>query len=102
VNRIDEIVPFFQLGPDALRRIIDRYVGEIEEVLASRRMVLKLDDEVYELLIAQGDTATFGARELRRCVDRFIRQPVAHELLARDAGPGEIRVSVEGTKLVFS
>ena len=101
VNRIDEILLFHALGPADLRRIVDRFVAEIEEALASRRFALRLEEEVYDYLLAIGQTEQFGARELRRVVDKQIRQPLARAILARESDPGEIRVSVADGRLIF-
>src|SRR5690606_32753421 len=83
VNRIDEIVQFKRLDRSALRRIIDRYVHEIEQLLASRKAKLQLDDAVYDYLTERGESEQYGARELRRVVDHSLRQPLAEELLRR-------------------
>jgi ATP-dependent Clp protease ATP-binding subunit ClpC len=101
VNRIDEIVLFRTLSTVDLRKIVDRFVGEIDSALASRQLTLRLDDEVYDYLIRLGSTDLFGARELRRVIDRALRRPLAHVMLSREEGPGEIRVSVSDQGLTF-
>jgi ATP-dependent Clp protease ATP-binding subunit ClpA len=91
VNRIDEIIVFQPLDEAALRRIIDRYVKSIEQ-LVPQGLEIELSDEVYDLLIEHGVSSQFGARELRRTIDRHLRHPIAQELLRR--GPAERRVGV--------
>jgi ATP-dependent Clp protease ATP-binding subunit ClpC len=99
VNRIDEIVVFNRLGKPELQQIIDRFVRSIEQLAAARDLRLELDEEVYEWLIDLGVSEMFGARELRRAIDRHLRQPLAEELLRHGDGAATVRVRVEGGKL---
>ena len=101
VNRIDEIVAFTPLGDESLRRIIDAYVGEIQSLLADRKLELELEEGVYTWLIEQADAATFGARELQRLVDRQIRQPLAAEILKHGDDVGVVRLRREGDGIAF-
>ncbi|MEZ5965329.1 MAG: ATP-dependent Clp protease ATP-binding subunit [Planctomycetota bacterium] len=103
VNRIDEVVQFLPLDRNSLRRIIDRYVHDIEQLLAARKAKLQLDDTVYDHLTKLGESEDYGARELRRVVDVNLRQPLAEELLRRGGeAVGTIRVQLEDGRLVFS
>ncbi|MEM7165936.1 MAG: ATP-dependent Clp protease ATP-binding subunit [Planctomycetota bacterium] len=101
VNRIDEVLQFNTLGPKSLRKIIDHYIGELEEKLAGHSIELRLDDAVYDVLMKLGDSDTFGARELRRVVDHEIRQPLAEHVLRAEAQQGVMQISVEDGKLRF-
>jgi ATP-dependent Clp protease ATP-binding subunit ClpC len=103
VNRIDEVVQFKRLDRNSLRRIIDRYVHDLEQLLATRKAKLQLDDAVYDHLTQLGESEEYGARELRRVVDHSLRQPLAEELLRRGAeAGGTIRVGVQGGHLTFA
>jgi len=101
VNRIDTVVPFQKLQSDALRTIIDLHVSEIETLLERRNCKLRLDDAVYEHLLAKGNCDTYGARELHRLVDVNIRFPLAEEILRHGDSIEAIRVRLEGGKIVF-
>jgi len=101
VNRLDEIVAFQPLSAASLRRIIDRYVEEIRALLAPRRITLDMEPAVYDLLIDRAVGDRYGARELRRVVDRCLRQPLARELLGRSTDGGTIRVTVTDGELAF-
>jgi ATP-dependent Clp protease ATP-binding subunit ClpA len=101
INRIDDVIVFRPLGKEQLRRIIDRYVREIGELLKARHFDLNLDEAVYDRLIELGAGDRFGARELRRVVDRHLRQPLAREVLTRTADGGTITVSVDGDEFRF-
>jgi ATP-dependent Clp protease ATP-binding subunit ClpA len=95
------VIVFRPLGKEQLRRIIDRYVREIGELLKARHFDLNLDEAVYDRLIELGAGDRFGARELRRVVDRHLRQPLAREVLTRTADGGTITVSVDGDEFRF-
>jgi len=98
VNRIDEILLFRPLDAQALRRIVGRYVKSLE-ILAARNFRIELADEVYDFLIERGVSEQFGARELRRTIDRYLRQPLAEELLRRGESAGVVRASLDGDRL---
>ena len=101
VNRLDEIVEFETLSSEALRRIVDHYIGGIEERLAESELELDLTSDVYDHLLQLADCEVYGARELRRVVDRHLRQPLATEVLRVGQGVGRIRVSLDGDTLRF-
>ena len=101
VNRIDEVVAFDPLSGEALRRIVDGYLEDLAERLHDRNVRLALTPEVYDHLLAQADTETYGARELRRIVDRLVRQPLATRILELGGEPGEVRVKLAGGELGF-
>ena len=101
VNRIDDIVPFEPLAPEALRGIVDQSIAGIEALLAERDLHLELTDEVYDHLLTLGDCANFGARELHRIVDRHVRQPLAQKVLELGDKVGTLSVSLNEGELVF-
>jgi ATP-dependent Clp protease ATP-binding subunit ClpA len=101
INRFDEVIVFQRLGPVELSEIVGRYIGEVDRALAEQGFALRVEDGVREHLLALGDTDHFGARELRRVVDRTIRQPAAREILRRDRGSREIRVALQGGSLAI-
>jgi ATP-dependent Clp protease ATP-binding subunit ClpC len=100
VNRIDEIVLFQPLGPDTLRLIIDRHIADLTK-LAPGHPRIDLAEVVYEFLMAQGSSDHFGAREMRRAIDRHLRQPLAEELLRHREGAEVVRVGLAGGRLSF-
>ena len=100
VNRIDEILLFNRLEKRALRSIIDRYVKSLE-ALAARDLRIEFEDDVYEFLIERGVSDRFGARELRRAIDRYVRQPLAEEFIRRGPSTGVVRARLEQDRLQF-
>jgi len=100
VNRIDEILVFQPLDRPALRHIIDRYVDGIEQ-LVPQGLDIELSDEIYDLLIERGVNSQFGARELRRTIDRHLRHPIAQELLRRGPSDRKVRVRLDRDQILF-
>jgi ATP-dependent Clp protease ATP-binding subunit ClpC len=101
LNRIDEILVFETLREPDLRVLVDRYVAGLEKLAAARELRIELDDEVYDFLIRQGVSEQFGARELKRAIDRWLRQPLAEELLRRGDNAGTVRVRLSDDRIVF-
>ena len=81
VNRVDDLIVFRRLTPADLKSIIDIELGQLRERLALRKLRLELDDEVKEFIISKGYAPEYGARPLRRAVERLIEDPLAEELL---------------------
>ncbi len=81
VNRIDEIVRFRPLDRDDLRRIVDIALGRLERRLAERRLGLRVTDAARDWLAQAGYDPAFGARPLRRVLQRSVEDPLALALL---------------------
>ncbi|MFT5048964.1 MAG: ATP-dependent Clp protease ATP-binding subunit ClpC [Chlamydiales bacterium] len=101
VNRMDSVLVFEPLDEDALREIVDHALKAIGETLAERDLQLELGDEVYAHLVKLADASEFGAREIRRIVDRHIRHPLAEEILRNGDGNDTMRIHVREGELVF-
>jgi len=102
VNRIDEIVVFEPLGRDEIERIVDIQVGRLAERLAERKLTLRLTEAARAWLAEQGYDPAFGARPLKRVIQRHLQNPLALKLLSGEVREGdtvEIDASPEG--LVF-
>jgi ATP-dependent Clp protease ATP-binding subunit ClpB len=82
LNRIDEIVTFKALGPEEIRKIVDIQVADLQKRLAERKITLELTPEAADKLAEQGYDAVFGARPLKRTIQRMIENPLAVEVLA--------------------
>ena len=103
INRIDQITFFYPLDRDAVRRIIDKLVGQLQVRLAPRNLSLKLHDGVYDLLLLQGYKPEYGARELKRVIDRMIAQPLANALLRGKYKDGDtIELDVVEQQIAFA
>ncbi|MGH2590650.1 MAG: ATP-dependent chaperone ClpB [Actinomycetota bacterium] len=89
VNRIDEIVVFEPLGRDELRQIVDIQVRLLAERLAQRSLTLELSDAARDHLTETGYDPVFGARPLRRLIQRELQDPLAIKLLSGEIADGD-------------
>ena len=100
VNRIDEIVVFEPLTREDLRRIVDIQVRALDARLASRKLTLELSEDAYSLLANEGYDPSFGARPLKRLLQRELENPLASKLLAGEVREGDtVRVTVANGRL---
>src|SRR6266404_4254407 len=97
INRIDEIVIFNPLGKEQLERIVDFLLRGVEKLLAERQITLELTPAAKELLVREGYDPAYGARPLRRTIQRLIQDPLALQILDGKVLPGDhIRVDRDG------
>jgi ATP-dependent Clp protease ATP-binding subunit ClpB len=101
VNRVDEIVVFEPLRPDQLREIVDIQVRLLAERLARRSLSLELTEAARDHLATAGYDATFGARPLKRLIQRELQDRLAMRLLSGEIVDGaHVLVDAEGGELV--
>jgi ATP-dependent Clp protease ATP-binding subunit ClpB len=99
INRIDEIVIFNPLGKEQLARIVGLLLKNVEKLLAERQITLDLTKAAEELLLREGYDPAYGARPLRRTIQRLIQDPLAMQILEAKVLPGDhIRVDRDGQK----
>jgi ATP-dependent Clp protease ATP-binding subunit ClpB len=102
LNRIDEVVTFEALTREQLADIVELQLARLRERLAERRIDLELTDAAKELLAEEGWDPAYGARPLKRAIQRHLENPLALELLERRFVEGDtVRVDVEDGELVF-
>ncbi len=89
INRIDEIVIFNPLGKAEIEKIIDLQLAHLRRLLAERKVELDLTDKAHELLFREGYDPQFGARPLKRAIQRLIQDPLAMKLLDGDITSGD-------------
>jgi len=104
LNRIDEIVLFKPLSHKEIRQIVEIQLNRVAAMLKTREIKLIINDETKDWLANIGYDVTFGARPLKRTIQKYVANPLAQELLAGNFGDGDtIKISVgEKGKLVFS
>jgi ATP-dependent Clp protease ATP-binding subunit ClpC len=103
LNRIDDIVIFQPLTQDDLKKIIDMLILEVEKRLADRDIKLDLDDEARAWLLKEGYDPAYGARPLRRAIQRYVENSLSSKILQGEIKDGEtVVVSVGGDMLSFS
>jgi ATP-dependent Clp protease ATP-binding subunit ClpB len=102
LNRIDEVVIFAPLGRDEIMQIVDIQLGHLRRRLAARRIELEVTDAARTVLGREGYDATFGARPLKRTIQRMVQDPLALKLLERELADGDhVTVDAEGDTIVF-
>jgi ATP-dependent Clp protease ATP-binding subunit ClpB len=90
LNRVDDIVVFKPLSREDLGRIIDLQLVRVERMLADRRVRVEVTPEAKELLVGEGYDPVYGARPLKRVIQRRIQNPLALELLEGHYGEGDL------------
>ena len=88
LNRIDEIVVFRSLGQEEIVQIVDLLVEEVQERLSDRGISIELTQRAKEWIAGKGFDPAFGARPLRRTVQRYVETPLARKVLAGEIGDG--------------
>jgi len=102
LNRIDDVVIFAPLGRDEIARIVDIQLGHLRRRLAARRIELEVTDGARALLGREGYDPTFGARPLKRTIQRLVQDPLSLKLLQRELADGDtVTVDAEGDAIVF-
>jgi ATP-dependent Clp protease ATP-binding subunit ClpB len=103
LNRIDEIVQFEPLTRDQLGSIVELQLARLRDRLTDRGLTIDLTDAAKELIAEAGWDPAFGARPLKRAIQRLVENPLAVQLLEGAFGEGDtIRVDAENDELVFS
>jgi ATP-dependent Clp protease ATP-binding subunit ClpB len=102
LNRIDEIIVFDALSREQIAEIVEHQLERLRERLAERGIVLELTDAAKEALADAGWDPAYGARPLKRAIQRLVENPLALRLLEGDFGDGDtIRVDAADGELVF-
>lgn len=102
MNRVDDVIIFRRLSMDDLRGIVDIEIGKLAARLKERGIELLTDNEVKDFIIQKGYQPEYGARPLRRAVERYIEDPLAEEILkGKMDGATKLAVTVDNQKLLF-
>ena len=103
INRIDEVVVFEPLGREQIAGIAEIQLQRLRGRLAERELSLDLTPEALDKLIAVGYDPVYGARPLKRAIQRWIENPLAQRILAGDFALGaQVKAKVEGEEIVFA
>jgi ATP-dependent Clp protease ATP-binding subunit ClpB len=103
INRLDEIVVFKPLGAEQIKQIVRIQIASLAERLKERRVTLDVSDEALLELATDGFDPTFGARPLRRTIQRDLMNPLAIKLLSGEIRDGQtVRVDLENGELTFT
>jgi ATP-dependent Clp protease ATP-binding subunit ClpB len=102
LNRVDDFIIFNPLGTEELTRIIDLRLEEVRRLLADRHITLELTDSAKELLLREGYDPNFGARPLKRSIQRLVQDPLAVKILHDEVHRGDtVLVEIEDGKMKF-
>jgi ATP-dependent Clp protease ATP-binding subunit ClpC len=102
INRLDDIIVFHQLTKPDLMKIVDLEVDKVLKRVKAKDVHVEFETSAKEFLIEKGYDPMYGARPMRRAVERHLEDPFAEELLRGNVKPGEtIHVAAENGKLVF-
>ncbi len=102
VNRLDDIIVFHQLSKTDLVKIVDLEVAKLAERVKNKNVHISLDQKAHDFLIEKGYDPQYGARPLRRAVERYLEDPLAEDLLRGTIKSGDkINVTAEAGRLVF-
>ncbi|HEY5578816.1 MAG TPA: AAA family ATPase, partial [Acidimicrobiia bacterium] len=89
LNRIDEVIVFDRLTPEDLRRIVEIQLESLHQRLVERRIELVVSEEAMDLLAEKGFDPVYGARPLKRTIQRELADPLALRLLSGEFGEGD-------------
>ncbi|RDE18503.1 ATP-dependent chaperone ClpB [Motiliproteus coralliicola] len=102
INRIDEVVVFHPLGRDQVRGIAQIQLQRLCERLQDRELSLELQDSAFDTLLEAGFDPVYGARPLKRAIQRYIENPLAEAILGGEFEPGAtIKAELDDDKIVF-
>ena len=89
LNRVDDIIVFRPLGKEQLVKIVDLRLEDLRRLLADRKISLELSDAAKELLFTEGYDANFGARPLKRAIQKLVQDPLALKILEGEVLHGD-------------
>ena len=102
LNRLDDIIVFHTLSKEMLTRIVDLEVAKVIARIRDKEIAITLDQAAHEFLIEKGYDPTYGARPMRRAVERYLEDPMAEEILRGSFKAGDqVDVTRDGEKLSF-
>jgi len=103
MNRLDEVVVFHKLDRPQIDQIIELMLSELEERMGEKKLTLSLTTPAKELIAEQGFDPAYGARPLRRTIQKLIEDPLSEEIIKGRIEEGqEVKVSRKGDELVFT
>ena len=103
LNRVDDIVVFHALGESQLTHIIDLRLAELQQMLAARKITLQLTPAAHKLVFDAGYDRAYGARPLKRAIQRLVQDPLAMRILAGEVHHGDhVVIEAVADKLTFT
>ncbi len=104
LNRLDDTIVFHPLQKEHIAQIVTILMRDVHKRLAEEELVLRLSDAALDFLVGHGYDEAYGARPLKRAIQRFIEDPLSEKILLAEFARGdeiEVDVSADGTRLEF-
>jgi ATP-dependent Clp protease ATP-binding subunit ClpC len=104
LNRLDDVIVFHPLNREHISQIVSILLKDVRKRLAEDELTIKLTDAATELLVKNGYDEAYGARPLKRSIQRFIEDPLSEKILLGEFSKGdeiEVDAALDGTKLDF-
>ena len=96
LNRVDEVIVFHALGDEELRQIADLLLNRVRRLAAAQGITLEISEAVKRRIAHEGSDSNFGARPLRRAIQKLVETPISREIISGEFGAGNIvRVDVD-------
>ena len=103
LNRLDEVILFHRLQRAQMGTIVEIQLGRLEKLLFDRKIDLALDDAAKDWLAEKGYDPVYGARPLKRVIQRYLQNPLALQILEGGIKDGDkVPVSAEGSDLLLN
>ena len=103
LNRLDEVILFHRLQRAQMGTIVEIQLSRLEKLLFDRKIDLKLDDAAKDWLAEKGYDPVYGARPLKRVIQRYLQNPLAMQILEGGIKDGDkVPVSAEGSDLLLN
>jgi ATP-dependent Clp protease ATP-binding subunit ClpB len=103
LNRVDEVIIFHQLGREHIKRIVDLQFDMLKKRLADRHIEIKLTEKAKELLVKEGYDPAYGARPLKRTIQRLVLDPLAVRVLKGEFKDGStVVVDAKADNIIFA
>ena len=102
LNRVDELIIFHNLSPEQIGDIVEIQIERLRKRLADRQIHLELSEEIKRLLAEKGYDRVYGARPLKRAIQKYIENPLSMEILKGNIPDGSVLVADrEGDEVTF-
>lgn len=102
LNRIDELIVFHALDQEQIKQIVEKMLAQVSAQLKEKRMSISVTDEAKSFLAKEGFDKNYGARPLRRAIQRYIENPLADEVLRGAFGDGDsVLADAENGTIIF-
>jgi ATP-dependent Clp protease ATP-binding subunit ClpC len=104
LNRLDDVIVFHPLNREHISQIVSVLLKDVRKRLAEEELTLKLSDQATDFLVRHGYDEQYGARPLKRAIQKFIEDPLSEKILMGEFSKGdeiEVDVSADGERLDF-